>query len=185
MRPPHLSVALLVVVALSLSGVAAADSGTVIDHPGDELTLDAVDGEHVHGTTPYATGTLIGVRVQSVGDTHPFLVSKAVRVGENGSFDVTFDLSELARLRGGPVKVSVRRDQQTTYEENATLVTYDMPENSTLTPDIGEADATAETAASSPATTSDSPSGIEIPGFGVGVGVAALLVASLVAARGV
>ena len=106
MRPPHLIVTLAVVVALSLSGVVAADSGTAIDHAGDELTLDAVDGEHVHGTTPFAPGTLIGVRVKSVGDTHPFLVSKAVRVGENGSFDVTFDLSEMAQLRGGPVQAS-------------------------------------------------------------------------------
>ncbi|WP_430639312.1 BGTF surface domain-containing protein [Haloferax volcanii] len=183
MRPPYLIVTLAVVVALSLSGVVAADSGTAIDHAGDELTLDAVDGEHVHGTTPFAPGTLIGVRVKSVGDTHPFLVSKAVRVGENGSFDVTFDLSEMAQLRGGPVQVSVRRDQQPIYEENATLVTYDMPENSTLTPDIRDA-ATAETTSASTATTADSSSGIDVPGFGAGVGVAALLVASFVAARG-
>ncbi|CQR50419.1 MULTISPECIES: BGTF surface domain-containing protein [Haloferax] len=184
MRPPHLIVALVVVVALPLSGVAAAD-GTAIDHAGDELTLDAVDGEHVHGTTPYAPGTLIGVRVKSVGDTHPFLVSKAVRVDENGSFDVTFDLSELSRLRGGPVQVSVRRDQQTIYEENATLVTYDMPESSTLTPDVEDADATAETTSSPAATTADPSSGIDVPGFGAGVGVTAILVASLVVSRGI
>ncbi|ELK49516.1 hypothetical protein D320_18709 [Haloferax sp. BAB-2207] len=121
--------------------------------------------------------------MKSVGDTHPFLVSKAVRVGENGSFDVTFDLSEMAQLRGGPVQVSVRRDQQPIYEENATLVTYDMPENSTLTPDIRDA-ATAETTSASTATTADASSGIDVPGFGAGVGVAALLVASFVAARG-
>ncbi|POG54544.1 BGTF surface domain-containing protein [Haloferax marisrubri] len=181
MRPPHLVVALLVVVALSLPGAAA--DGTVIDHSGEGLTLDAADGEHIHGSTPFEPGTLIGVRVQSVGDTHSFLISKVVRVGENGTFDVTFDLSELAQLRGGPVRVSIRRNQQPIYQENATLVTYDMPANSTLTPDVEDAETTTETQQPSTTTTEtpDSRSGFEVPGFGVGAGIAALLLASLVA----
>lgn len=103
MRPPHLVAILLVVVTLSLSGVVVANSSTAIDYTGDGLTLDAIDGEHVHGTALFAPGTLIGVRVKSVDDTHPFLVSKVVRVGENGSFNVTLNLSEMAQLRSRPV----------------------------------------------------------------------------------
>ncbi|AKU07192.1 MULTISPECIES: BGTF surface domain-containing protein [Haloferax] len=180
MRPPHLVVSLLVVVALSLPGAVAAD-GTVIDHSGEGLTLDAADDEHIHGTTSFSSGTLIGVRVKSVGDTHPFLVSKAVRVGENGTFDVTFDLSELSQLRGGPVQVSIRHNQQSIYQENATLVTHNMPGDSTLTPDVETTATTTETAPPSTATTTDSRSGFEVPGFGVGAGVAALCLASFAA----
>ncbi|MCO8266307.1 BGTF surface domain-containing protein [Haloferax prahovense] len=182
MRPPHLVVVLLVVVALSLPGAVAAD-GTVIDHSGEGLTLDAADGERIHGSTPFESGTLIGVRVQSVGDTHSFLVSRIVRVGENGTFDVTFDLSGLSQLRGGPVRVSIRHNQQAIYQENATLVTYDMPGNSTLTPDVETTETTTETAqpSTATATSTDSLSGFEVPGFGAGAGVVALCLASIAA----
>lgn len=60
---------------------------------------------------------------------------------------------------------------------------YYMPENSTFMPDIRDA-ATTEATSVSIATTVDSSFGIGVPGFGVGVGVAAPLVASFVAARG-
>lgn len=93
---PHPAVVLLVVVTLSLLGVVTADSGAAIDHTGDGFVLDAVDGEHAHGTTSFMPGTFVDIRVKFVDDIHLFLVSKAVYAGENGSFGVMFNLSEMA-----------------------------------------------------------------------------------------
>ncbi|WP_410765097.1 BGTF surface domain-containing protein [Haloferax sp. DFSO60] len=158
-----------------ISGVGGAASGFNINYEGEQFVLDATAGQHVRGTTTFEKGTVINVRVMSSGETHPFLMSKSVSVGTNGSFDVQFDLTELAPLRGGPVTVAIRHNESRLYATNATLVTNNMPADSTLTPDVAD---TTETTTKT--TTTDSPStGIEVPGFGLVAGLLALLVTAL------
>ncbi|KAB1194681.1 hypothetical protein GJR96_15010 [Haloferax sp. MBLA0076] len=185
MRPPHTLIVPLVVVLVVVSGVVAADGGTVIDHRGDEILLDAVADQRVQGTTPYESGTVIGVRIKSVEDTHPFLVSKAVRVGTNGSFSVTFDLSELAPLHGGPVHVEVRHNETTVHEIDGILVTKNMPDDSTLTYHQPTDESTATDPSPTTTTTTDtgSLSGIQVPGLGLAAGVIALVAVALLARR--
>ncbi|KAB1196678.1 MULTISPECIES: BGTF surface domain-containing protein [Haloferax] len=188
MRPPHSLIALLLVLVVASTTVVASDGLTTIEHQGDEIILDAAQNQQIRGTTPFEQGTVIGVRVKSVGDTHPFLVSKAVRVDENGSFTVVFDLSGLAPLRGGPVDVVVRHNQSTIHELDGRLVTENMPENSTLTYDPSNPETTAttspETVTSTTTTTASGPlSGVTVPGLGITTGVVATLVVALLARR--
>lgn len=185
MRPPHPVFTVILVLVAAASGVAAADGKTAITHQGDAVVLDAARDQHVTGTTPFDRDTVIGVRVKSVGDTHPFLVSKAVRVDQNGSFDVAFDLSELAPLRGGPVAVVIRHNESTIHQVDGVLVTKNMPENSTLTydPETPETTTTSETAVTSPDTPDGPLTGLRVPGLGVTAGVLALLAVGLLARR--
>ncbi|ELZ91475.1 hypothetical protein C440_14214 [Haloferax mucosum ATCC BAA-1512] len=175
MRPPQSLAVVFVFLLLSASGAVIADGGTVIDHQGERLILDAAEGQHIHGTTPFEAGTVIGVRVQAVGGTHPFLVSNIVRVGENGTFDASFDFSELAPLRGGPVQISVRHNETSVHQTNGTLVTNNMPEDSTFTPVSGTDETMTTTARiTTVRATSDSMSGFDVPGFGVETALTAL-----------
>ena len=186
MRPPHSLFALLLVLVVASSGVVAADGTTAIDHQGDQIVLDAAEDQHISGTTPFDPDTVIGVRVKSVGDTHPFLVSKAVRVDENGSFDVAFDLSELAPLHGGAVAVVLRHNETTIHQVPGVLVTKNMPVNSTLTYDPStQATTTASTStATTTTTTATGPlSGVAVPGLGLTTGVVALFTVALLARR--
>ncbi|MFC7203852.1 BGTF surface domain-containing protein [Haloferax namakaokahaiae] len=179
MHPPRMlciGLAFLVLV----SGVGAAAGGIDIDHDGERFILDATADQHVRGTTTFENGTTINVRITSNGETHPFLMSKSTTVGTNGSFDVQFDLTELAPLRGGPVTVALRHNESRIYATNATLVTNNMPENSTLTPDTVES---SETTAATTTTESPTPTDIGVPGFGLGATVVALLSAALFVRR--
>jgi hypothetical protein len=184
MRPPRtLGVVLAALLVLAPVSVTA-DGTTAIDHTGDEITLTAAEAQQIHGTTPFESGTVIGVRIKSVGDTHPFLVSKAVRVTENGSFDVAFDLSGLSPLRGGPVEVEVRHNETTIHEIGGVLVTRNMPDDSTLTYQTPTEETTpAASKTPSTTTTSASFSGLDVPGLGLGVGVVALVSVALLARR--
>lgn len=176
MRPPQSFFALILVLVTVSAGVVAADGATAIEHQGEELVLDAAAGQHVAGTTPFDPGTVIGVRIKSVGDTHPFLVSKAVRVNQNGSFDVSFDLSELAPLRGGSIAVSVRHNETTIHQIPGVLVTENMPDNSTLTYDPSTPPTTTTTTAATTTTSSAGPlSGVAVPGLGITAAIVSLL----------
>ncbi|WP_416839286.1 BGTF surface domain-containing protein [Haloferax sp. DFSO52] len=188
MRPPHALLVLAFVLVVASAGVAASDGTTSIDYQGDELVLGATSSQKITGTTPFESGTVIGVRVKSVDGTHPFLVSKAVKVEQNGSFAVEFDLSELAPLRGGPVEVEIRRNESIVHEIGGTLVTENMPENSTLTfsPSTAET-TTTETTTTAETTTTQTPtgplSGISVPGLGITTGVVALLAVAFLVRR--
>ncbi|WP_411963009.1 BGTF surface domain-containing protein [Haloferax sp. YSMS24] len=180
MRPPQSLFAFLLVLVTVSAGVVAADGATAIDHQGEEIVLDAAGGQHVAGTTPFDPGTVIGVRIKSVGDTHPFLVSKAVRVNQNGSFDVAFDLSELAPLRGGPIAVSVRHNETTIHQISGVIVTKNMPDESTLTYDSSTPATTSEATSTAATTTSTSTptgplSGVTVPGLGIIAALVSLL----------
>ncbi|AFK18819.1 PGF-CTERM sorting domain-containing protein [Haloferax mediterranei ATCC 33500] len=183
MRPlQSLTVVFVFLLLLSTPGAVVADGSTVINYQGDSLVLDADTDQHISGTTPFEAGAVIGIRIKSVGGTHPFLVSKPVRVGENGTFDVSFDLSELAPLRGGAVQITVRHNETAIYELNGTVVTGNMPEDSTFTPIPGADETTTTTERTTTIrSTTDSMSGFEIPGFGVGTAIISLLSVVLLA----
>ncbi|KAB1188835.1 MULTISPECIES: BGTF surface domain-containing protein [Haloferax] len=177
MRPPHTRIVFFgVLLLVAPASIVASDGGTAIDHQGDEIIIGAATDQRIEGTTPFESGTIIGVRVKSVGETHPFLVSKAVKVGENGSFDVVFDLSELAPLQGGPIHVEVRHNESTIHELDGVLVTKNMPAESTLTyaPPTDGTTSPPSTTTATTTTPDDSSSGIDVPGFGIVAGLVAL-----------
>ncbi|ELZ84386.1 hypothetical protein C455_01757 [Haloferax larsenii JCM 13917] len=178
MHPLRQFTVVFVLLFLVTAGAATAANGTVIEYSGDELVLDAAADQQIHGTTPFEEGTVVGIRVKSIGDTHPFLVSKAIRVGENGTFVVSFDLDELAPLRGGPVEISIRHNESEIHAIEGVLVTNNMPDGSTLSPPTTSTDRPStepSTETTTTTTTRTSSSGFEIPGFGVLAAVGSIL----------
>ncbi|WP_396613073.1 BGTF surface domain-containing protein [Haloferax sp. S1W] len=181
MHPLRQVTVVFVLLLLVTAGVAIATNETVIEHTGETLVLNATTDQHIRGTTPFEKGTVVGVRVKSIGETHPFLVSKTVRVGENGSFHVSFDLDELAPLRGGPIEVSIRHNSTRVHAKEGVLVTHNMPNGSTLTPPTTTAiDPSTQPPTETPTTTmSTPPTGLDIPGFGVLSALGAVFVLGL------
>lgn len=78
-----------------LGSAAGASQGDVEFTPeGDALTLAPAPGQSVTGTTSYAEGVELTIRLQSSGSS-PFLRSQGVTVAEDGTFEATFDLSKV------------------------------------------------------------------------------------------
>lgn len=83
---------------LGVAGLGNATGATQADveftHEGDSLTLAAASGQPVTGTTTYGEGVDLTVRLRSSGSS-PFMTSRQTTVATDGTFDVTFDLSDV------------------------------------------------------------------------------------------
>lgn len=70
----------------------------------ESLQLEPATAQVVGGTTNLDPGTELVVRMRSAGE-NPFLISRAVNVGTDGSFQAAFDLSDVPS--GTPYQVAV------------------------------------------------------------------------------
>lgn len=69
--------------------------GTTLVYEGDELELEAAADRVVHGETHLDAGTEVTVRLRSTGKS-PFLETADATVTEYGTFEATFDLSDVS-----------------------------------------------------------------------------------------
>lgn len=96
---PAILIGCLVLLAGSLlvsSGLAVAQADASIQYDGEALTLHPAAGQAITGTTDLEAGRSVTVRLQSTGDTSPlFIKSETASVGTDGTFRVTFDLSDV------------------------------------------------------------------------------------------
>jgi hypothetical protein len=113
--------------------------GTTLVYQGDVLELEAAPGQTVHGETRLDAGTEVTVRLRSTGE-EPFLETAEATVTEYGTFEATFDLSDVspgtgfeASVRGDgrrlavvPGRVECEGDCQTTTERDR-AATGDLP----------------------------------------------------------
>ena len=98
------SVATLVVTESS------APPNASIDFEGQAVTLRPDGGAVVEGTADLQAGRKLMVRLRSDGDS-PFLKSKQATVGPEGSFAVTFDLTEVQTPANATVIVSLEGER--------------------------------------------------------------------------
>lgn len=105
----------------------AAPDGTTIDHDGDGLTLENDPGQVVSGTTDLDAGSELVVRLRSTNGTSPFIVQANATVGEDGRFEATVDLSNVAA--DTPFAVSVRHDDEELANESGLVVEGSVPES--------------------------------------------------------
>ncbi|QCC46917.1 BGTF surface domain-containing protein [Halobellus limi] len=149
-------------------------------------------GQTITGTTTYAPGTELRVRVRSAGETSPsFLKTAAPTVGPDRRWSATLDFAE--QNVGDTYEIVVEGDDAETTEDGEVVEAVETPAETpgpdTDTPDSTATDtATAEpdttTAASEPGTTEPATeTSTATPGFGVVVALTALLAAALLAAR--
>jgi hypothetical protein len=96
--------ALLLASAAAVPAVAQSDDNTFTLETGSVTsTAEAT----VAGTTALDAGTKLQVRMQSAGETEPaFLKSKTVRVGPDGAWNATFNLSTVETHDRASVTVS-------------------------------------------------------------------------------
>lgn len=93
--PPSAALGIaLVVGALALAGVAGAQATTLFDD-GDELSLEAGEGQAIRGQTSLDPGSTVTVTVESENPQSPFLVRPQADVGEDGRFTTYVDLSNV------------------------------------------------------------------------------------------
>jgi surface glycoprotein (TIGR04207 family)/PGF-CTERM protein len=148
-------------------------------------------GQTITGTTTYAPGTELRVRVRSTGETNPsFLKTAAPTVGPDRRWSATLDFS--AQRIGDTYEIVVAGDAAETTEDGEVVEAVDTPaetsSSNTETPDSTVTDtATAEpdtTTEAEPGTTEPATeTSTATPGFGVVVALTALLAAALLVAR--
>lgn len=98
---------LLLVAGTVLQPVAASqdESDRIdIEYEGDGIRLEAAPNQTITGTTDFEPGTKLRVRVQS--HEVPFLKSRRTSVSSDGSFEISFDLSEVDAPSNVTVTVS-------------------------------------------------------------------------------
>lgn len=92
---------------------APPDNSASLNYEGSRLVLGSTTEEVVDGSTDLPPGSEIAVRIHGGGD-QAFLQQRPATVAENGSFAVTFDLSDIAE--GATFRVAVRHDgERLTY----------------------------------------------------------------------
>lgn len=69
-------------------------NGTHFHVEGERISLENATGQRVRGATNLDAGTNVSVRLRST-DNNPFIHSRTVTVGDNGTFVATFDLSQV------------------------------------------------------------------------------------------
>lgn len=77
-----------------VDGTADAAETPRFVHDGEQLTLEPASGQTIRGETDLEGGTELSVRVRSSGE-NPFLRSRPTTVDEDGTFEVTFDMSDV------------------------------------------------------------------------------------------
>ncbi|MEF8857963.1 MAG: BGTF surface domain-containing protein [Halolamina sp.] len=162
----------------------------------DPVQVEAAADQAVSGTTNYAPGTELTVRVRSTTDVAPgFFNTQDVTVAADGTFSASFDMSD--QTAGDTFTVTVRKagNEVTSADgevvEAATATPTDTAEPDTETPtdtatatatDTATATATDTATATEPDTDTETTT-TETPGFGVAVALVALLAAALLAGR--
>lgn len=92
---------------------APPDNSASLNYEGSRLFLQSTTEEEVEGSTDIQPGSEIAVRIHGSGD-QAFLKQRTATVTENGSFAVTFDLSDIEE--GVTFRVAVRHDgERLTY----------------------------------------------------------------------
>ncbi|MCU4801182.1 hypothetical protein OB920_12445 [Halobacteria archaeon HArc-gm2] len=109
----------LIVGAVVLTGVGAAQTATFF-HDGEEITLQAGQGQAISGETNLDRGSTVNLLVQSEDPESPFLTRPAAEVDENGRFTVYVDLSHLSP--GTNLSVAVSHDDEVLAETTARTV---------------------------------------------------------------
>lgn len=112
-------VAVLVALSLTVAGVAqpvlAADDPEIsLEYDGDQLVLDSAPNQTIRGTTSLPPGTSLYVRLQSANSDQPFIKTRAATVGPDGSFNATFDLSNIEPAQ---IRVSVGAENSSASAE--------------------------------------------------------------------
>ncbi|WP_101296412.1 BGTF surface domain-containing protein [Halegenticoccus soli] len=171
----------------------------------DKVEVEASENATISGDTNVAPGTDITFRLQSEsGADNPFFMTETMNVTQDGSFEGTFDFSEVEAGAYFSVAVSATPDlsgetsfdgvvveaqpDETTTEENETTTETPTPtETTTETPEPTDTD----TATPEPTDSNEGGNGggedtttpEEGPGFGVVVALVALVAAALLAVR--
>lgn len=97
-------VAIVVVAAVGAVGfpmLDGSDTNTMPDqqppyfiYQGENLTVQSASGQAIRGKTNLTEGSEVSIRVKSDGQK-PFIKSGTATVTENGTFQTTFDFSEI------------------------------------------------------------------------------------------
>lgn len=126
MRPRYPPRALLVTALLVgsalLAGAGAAQTAT-LHYDGDEITLEAGEGQAISGQTNLEPGSTVTVTVRSENSQSPFLSRPEAEVGEDGQFTVYVDLSHVEP--GSAATVSVSHDRDDLAEASARVAECD------------------------------------------------------------
>ncbi|MFD1525806.1 BGTF surface domain-containing protein [Halolamina salina] len=172
-----------------------------VEAPSTELDSDVVEvtadsGQTVSGTTNYAPGTELTIRVRSTSDVSPgFFNTDTVTVQSDGTFSGSFDFSE--QSAGDTFDVTVRKGGtqvasadgevvESVSEETPTATATEQPDTETETATATATEAP-DTETEAPDTETEEPdtetTTTTTPGFGVAVALVALLAAALLAGR--
>lgn len=102
------------------NGATTERSGPIfVEHQGDELELAAAPNRTLRGTADLAAGTELEVRLRSSASS-PFLKTASTTVADDGTFAVTFDMSQLEP--GTEFTVNVRSTADTSHSTKVTGV---------------------------------------------------------------
>ncbi|MDZ7747307.1 MAG: BGTF surface domain-containing protein [Halobacteriales archaeon] len=168
---------------------------------GNDITVEAVSGQTISGTTNVAPGTEINIRARASGN-NPFLkTANGVTVADDGTFSGTFDFSDVAQNTTFTVTASTSPAFADAVSVDGTVVestATPTPEPTTPTPEPATDTPTPEPATDTPtpepATATPTDGGdadrdrrlrpLEAtPGFGGAVAIVALAGAALIALR--
>ena len=177
---------------LSFNTNAELDDGT------DIVQVEAAANQTISGETTVAAGTEISVSVRSTGDS-PFLLSQDATVQEDGTFNATFDFTNVSAGQNFTVDASGnwQDDPETDGQVvEASTPTPTMTPTATATPESTPTDEPTATATAEPTATPGSGGDTATPepstpeptdgngaGFGVVVSLIALIGAALLAVR--
>ncbi|MFC7140959.1 BGTF surface domain-containing protein [Halosimplex aquaticum] len=96
--------------ATPTDGATATHDGTTLDTTDGEVRVAPEAGQTISGETTLDAGTPISIRVVSDSPSSPFLVTAETTVADDGTFEGTFDFSDMSS--GTPIDVSVRTDDR-------------------------------------------------------------------------
>jgi len=169
----------------------------------DPVEVAADSGQNITGSTNYAPGTELTVRVRSSQDVSPgFFNTQTVTVQADGTFSAEFDFSEQAAedtfgvtVRKGGTEVASADGLVVESTSTATMTATATPSDGTdtMTPTETATDEPTDTA--TPSDDTDTPdestpmdddtdtTTTTTPGFGIAVALVALLAAALLAGR--
>jgi hypothetical protein len=121
-RASAVTLVLGTVLSTVFASTALAAASASLDREGDSLTLRAESGRAVSGSTSLPADAGVSVRLRGQGE-EVFLKSKATTTADDGSFEVTVDLSGVDAASAGPVTVAAIHDGTTLTTTEAQFVT--------------------------------------------------------------
>lgn len=108
------------------AALTAQTDGTTLVYDGENVTLEAGQGQAVRGRSDLPAGTTVVVRLRSAGE-NPFLKSGEAVVDQDGRFRATFDLSDVPA--GTTFDVMVRGDDDLASAEGVVVECTDSCES--------------------------------------------------------